>query len=221
MKEIASAEAWDLSTKTESLQCHCSSSHRLCCHFALNHSITLMLIHKSLTDKKGIPAHLFTVFPFQIQSFVQDLGTKRYFVLCSCVNCPDCYWAEIHVWEDKASSHHHCIMEAICTHYIRLLWRAPENQRLINAFGRNLLAAVQVAFHLQKREREKRGRERERTLLTHGHLHHICSTWVCGRETSSSLTWLGWRAKKARHRNMKGRVFFFSSPDFLFCSYHN
>lgn len=154
-----------------------------------------MLIHKSLTDKKGIPAHLFTVFPFQIQSFVQDLGTKRYFVLCSCVNCPDCYWAEIHVWEDKASSHHHCIMEAICTHYIRLLWRAPENQRLINASGRNLLAAVQVAFHFQKREREKSGRKRERGRCWHltiftAYAHMQCVGVWWGNKFIPDLTWL-------------------------------
>lgn len=29
---------------------------------------------------------------------------------------------------------------------LRLLWRAPEDQRLINASDHNLLAAVQVAF---------------------------------------------------------------------------
>ena len=112
--------------------------------------------------KRNSSSLLESLSALHIPSFIEDLGIKHYFVPCSCVNCTDNYWAEICIWEHKASSHHHCIMEAICIHYIRLLWRAPENQRLINASDHNLLAAVQVAFDSVCRERESvRGREND------------------------------------------------------------
>lgn len=103
------------------------------------------LVQKSLKrQKRKSSLILDSLTTFQIRSFIWDLGTNHYFVLCSCVNCPDNYWAEICVWEHKATS----LYNGSNLHLLspKLLWQPPENQRLINASNHNLLAAVQVAF---------------------------------------------------------------------------
>lgn len=116
MKEIASAKARDLSTKVESLKRYCTSSHRLCCGSALNHSATLMPALLFGRQKGNSGKLLESLCTFQTLSllFIRDLGANRYFVPCSCVNCADNYWAEICVWEHRASSRRHSIMEPIC-----------------------------------------------------------------------------------------------------------
>lgn len=66
VNESCISKAYNLSTKVGSLKCYCTSSHRLCCHFALS------------------------------LSSPQDLDANHYFAQCSRVNCTDNYCVQEH-----------------------------------------------------------------------------------------------------------------------------